>query len=195
MKKNESIFFFGNPCGQGCTSELLGVESIFVTYRPVYYLTFLKNELLTKKYTNKYFRDFYFFFTFSQPWSLPGNPSMKAILSWPTSILVCSPPFTIGTVLPAWMRYGPIEWPFRLRIGFTTYLKKLRKRLKKSIRSKQKNAGVKGNTLNLITTPTFFRPAQLRRTTWPLQWTPRCHTDERQCRPSESVNMNNVKWQ
>lgn len=36
-----------------------------------------------------------------------------------TSILVASPPFTIGTVLPAWIRYWPMEWPFRLRIGLT----------------------------------------------------------------------------
>lgn len=37
-----------------------------------------------------------------------------------TSILVASPPFTIGTVLPAWIRYWPMEWPFRLRTGLTT---------------------------------------------------------------------------
>ena len=36
-----------------------------------------------------------------------------------TSILVASPPFTMGTVLPAWMRYCPTEWPFRLRMGLT----------------------------------------------------------------------------
>lgn len=36
-----------------------------------------------------------------------------------TSILVASPPFTIGTVLPACIRYWPIECPFRFRIGLT----------------------------------------------------------------------------
>lgn len=36
-----------------------------------------------------------------------------------TSILVASPPFTMGTVFPACILYGPIECPFRLRIGFT----------------------------------------------------------------------------
>ena len=36
-----------------------------------------------------------------------------------TSILVASPPFTIGTVFPAWILYCPTEWPFKLRIGFT----------------------------------------------------------------------------
>ena len=39
---------------------------------------------------------------------------------WPTSILVASPPLTIGTVLPAWILYGAIECPFKFRILFTT---------------------------------------------------------------------------
>ena len=36
-----------------------------------------------------------------------------------TSILVASPPFTMGTVLPACILYWPIEWPFRFLIGLT----------------------------------------------------------------------------
>lgn len=36
-----------------------------------------------------------------------------------TSILVASPPLTIGTVFPECILYGPIEWPFRFLIGFT----------------------------------------------------------------------------
>lgn len=36
-----------------------------------------------------------------------------------TSILVASPPLTMGTVFPEWIRYCPMEWPFRFLIGFT----------------------------------------------------------------------------
>jgi len=32
---------------------------------------------------------------------------------------VASPPFTMGTVFPACILYGPMECPFKLRIGFT----------------------------------------------------------------------------
>ena len=32
---------------------------------------------------------------------------------------VASPPFIMGTVLPAWIWYGEIEWPFKLRMDFT----------------------------------------------------------------------------
>lgn len=42
-----------------------------------------------------------------------------------TSILVASPPFTMGTVFPACILYGPIECPFRLRIGFTSIIGKI----------------------------------------------------------------------
>lgn len=35
-------------------------------------------------------------------------------------ILVASPPFTMGTVFPACILYGPIECPFRLRIEVST---------------------------------------------------------------------------
>jgi len=40
----------------------------------------------------------------------------------PSSIRVASPPPTIGTDFPAWIWYGPIEWPFKLRHGFTGYV-------------------------------------------------------------------------
>lgn len=36
-----------------------------------------------------------------------------------TSILVASPPLTMGTVFPACILYCPIEWPFKFLIGFT----------------------------------------------------------------------------
>lgn len=35
------------------------------------------------------------------------------------SILVASPPLTMGTVFPACILYWPMEWPFRFRMGFT----------------------------------------------------------------------------
>ena len=37
----------------------------------------------------------------------------------PSSILVVSPPLTIGTDLPACIWYGPIEWPLRFRQHLT----------------------------------------------------------------------------
>jgi len=43
----------------------------------------------------------------------------KMKLSGFTSMRVWSPPLTIGTVLPAWMRYCPMEWPFKFLIGLT----------------------------------------------------------------------------
>lgn len=50
----------------------------------------------------------------------PSKHEQDQIVSILTSILVASPPFTMGTVLPACILYGPIECPFRFRIGFTT---------------------------------------------------------------------------
>lgn len=42
-----------------------------------------------------------------------------AVVAIPTSILVASPPLTMGTVFPEWILYCPIEWPFRFLMGFT----------------------------------------------------------------------------
>ena len=37
----------------------------------------------------------------------------------PSSIRVASPPFTMGQLFPAWIWYGMMECPFRLRTAFT----------------------------------------------------------------------------
>lgn len=49
-----------------------------------------------------------------------------------TSILVASPPLTMGTVFPEWILYCPIEWPFRFLMGFTAtgaQVERMRRRL------------------------------------------------------------------
>jgi hypothetical protein len=49
----------------------------------------------------------------------PVDPNVSIAKKSPSSILVWSPPRTMGTVLPAWIWYLPIECPFRLRMGLT----------------------------------------------------------------------------
>lgn len=43
----------------------------------------------------------------------------ECVVTARTSILVASPPLTIGTVFPECILYGPIEWPLRFLTGFT----------------------------------------------------------------------------
>ncbi|RNA35868.1 hypothetical protein BpHYR1_018610 [Brachionus plicatilis] len=42
----------------------------------------------------------------------PVLPKVSMAYNSPSSILVASAPFTMGTDLPAWILYGAIEWPF-----------------------------------------------------------------------------------
>ncbi|KAL4858381.1 hypothetical protein ACK3TF_001365 [Chlorella vulgaris] len=48
-----------------------------------------------------------------------GGKGVSMAKNSPSSMRVASPPLTIGTLLPPWMRYGAMEWPLRLRIAFT----------------------------------------------------------------------------
>lgn len=50
---------------------------------------------------------------------MPVEPNVSMAKYSPSSMRVASPPFTIGTLLPAWIWYGAMLWPFRLRTGFT----------------------------------------------------------------------------
>ena len=51
--------------------------------------------------------------------SPPVLPKVSMAKNSPSSILVPSPPFTMGTLLPPWMLYCPMECPLRLRTGLT----------------------------------------------------------------------------
>ena len=63
-----------------------------------------------------------------------------------SSILVASPPFTMGTLLPAWMRYGLIECPFRFLTHFTCQIQMLASTIcLTSSHSWQTNVGIKFN--------------------------------------------------
>ena len=46
---------------------------------------------------------------------LPVEPKVSIAKNSPSSMRVASPPFTIGTLLPAWIWYGAMLCPFRLR--------------------------------------------------------------------------------
>ena len=49
----------------------------------------------------------------------PVDPKVSMAKYSPSSMRVASPPFTIGTLLPAWMRYGAMLCPLRLRTHLT----------------------------------------------------------------------------
>ncbi len=57
--------------------------------------------------------------TSSRTYPFPVLPNVSMANTSPSSILVWSPPLTIGTLLPPWMLYRPMLCPLRLRMHLT----------------------------------------------------------------------------
>lgn len=75
-----------------------------------------------------------------------------------TSILVASPPLTMGTVFPECILYCPMEWPFRFLIGFTV---KKTQREHKSPRRRRRLRGTQDKCLTLVRFPVYLHLVRL----------------------------------
>lgn len=114
-------------------------------------------------------------------WSRQVEAAAAAV---PTSILVASPPLTMGTVFPEWILYCPIEWPFRFLMGFTG----AGTRVNRSGGSTA--AGIYSrDTVTLRYPDMFSRRSPPRRTPSPPEWSRQCRTSARQSLRTETCAL------